>query len=401
VRGGIDTGEATVGVFGDGEWSLFTVVGAPVVHAGWLAGYAVHGEVLATAAAVLHSGLAAELDDPSTISVHTADLQVYRLRVPREVAALPTEELPDDETISDTGRTRPGARANLGTAPERIEVGTELGGRFRVLSRLGRGGMGAVYEVEDRAVGESVALKLVDTGAADRERIRREVRLARLVTHENVCRVFDLHLFGEQPAVTMELIRGTSLGAHLREGRLELDRLLRWAIPMCNGLRAAHACGIVHRDLKPSNVLIEDSGRPVLVDFGIARPAAEESGKKFEGTLDYVSPEQLQSYRSNALSDIYSMGVVMFQMATGTLPFTGESALARAMARGTDDPADPTSIVPDLHPGLVALILRCLEREPTSRFSRIADVSNNLERIAFQVGCAWRERVPVDASVAR
>jgi len=397
VRGGVDTGEATVGVFGEGEWGLFTVVGAPVVHAGWLANYAVPGEVLATAATVVDSGGAIDLEEPSTVSVQSADLQVYGLPVPEAVAAPPNDELPGEETLSDTGRTSSGPRSNLGSAPEQIENDTVLGGRFRVRSRLGHGGMGAVYEVEDQALGEPVAIKLFDRGAADRERIRREVRLARLVTHENVCRVFDLHFFAEQPAVTMELIRGSSLSVLLREGRLELDRFLRWAIPMCNGLRAAHACGIVHRDLKPSNVLIEDTGRPVLVDFGIARAAAEQPGKKFEGTLDYVAPEQLLSYRSDALSDVYSMGVVMFKMATGTLPFTGESALARAMARGTDDPIDPVEVVPDLHPSLAALILRCLERDPACRFSRVADVANNLERIAFQVGCPWRERIPLDS----
>jgi len=402
VRGGVSSGMATVGAFGSGDWSLFTAVGDPIVEAGCLTDYAAYGEVLAAAHTAVSAGAVDPGTEPFEVSLRDRTLEAYRLPVPDAVSSQSIEVLPPGQTITDTDQTLvtgPSRRSET----ERIELGATLGGRFRIARKLGGGGMGTVYEAEDLVVGDTVALKMFrGESPRDEERIRREVRLTRLVTHANVCRVFDLHVLAGRPGLTMELIRGASLRAHLELGAVDLDQLLRWAIPACNGLRAAHACGILHRDLKPENILIEETGRPVLVDFGIARPVAGKLNDSFEGTLDYVAPEQVVDNRSDARSDIFSFGVVLFEMATNRLPYVGETALVRALARGSEAAIDPLAIVPGLNPGLAALITRCLAREPTGRFARVADLFDGLQRIALRAGCAWREvRPPGRPTVAR
>ena len=260
-----------------------------------------------------------------------------------------------------------------------LEAGERFANRYVVLRMLGVGGMGAVYAVRDDAVGETVALKILTLDVGGRstevlERFRREVRVARRVTHRNVARTFDLGEHGGIHFLTMELVEGESLDARLaRQGRLPIAVGAEIAIQICEGLAAAHAAGVVHRDLKPANVLCARSGRVVLTDFGIARALADDGASAkvktagIVGTPAYMAPEQVSGGVADARADLYALGVVLYELVTGELPFDGDSPMAAAVARLLRDPEDPRTHMPDLPAELAALVLRCLAREPAGR----------------------------------
>jgi serine/threonine-protein kinase len=199
------------------------------------------------------------------------------------------------------------------------------------------------------------------------------------VTHPNVCRVFDLQILEGLACLTMELIDGRSLAVVLHESPPSAARALGWSLQICDALAAAHACGIVHRDLKPDNVLIEKTGRIVIADFGIARPldgmTAQNEG--IAGTLDYLAPEQLDTDAPplDARSDVYALGVLLFELFTRELPFVGPQPVQRALARCTQPPRDPADVVPAIDARLRAVILRCLQRDLNERFQRVVDVA--------------------------
>ncbi|WP_240359328.1 protein kinase domain-containing protein [Pyxidicoccus trucidator] len=254
-------------------------------------------------------------------------------------------------------------------------AGSELfAGRYELLGLVGRGGMGAVYRVRDTLVGDVVALKVLEVGPAPApewmERFRREVRLARRISHGHVARTFDLGEHAGRLYLTMEFVEGQNLQQLLeRERALAPARAARIALALCEGLAAAHAAGVVHRDLKPANVLVEAGGRVVLTDFGIARAVAGEVSSRTQGLVGtplYMAPEQLESGEVDARADLYAMGLLLYQLLTGEPPFTGESAMAVAFARLRQPPPDPRlrASVPD---ALAEVVLACLAREPADR----------------------------------
>jgi TolB-like protein/Tfp pilus assembly protein PilF len=265
-------------------------------------------------------------------------------------------------------------------APKRADVPEATGdaelfaGRYAMLGLVGRGGMGAVYRVRDTLVGDVVALKVLELGPTPApewlERFRREVRLARRISHTHVARTFDLGEHTGRLFLTMEYVEGENLQALLeRERALAPARAARIVLALCEGLAAAHAAGVVHRDLKPANVLVEAGGRVVLTDFGIARAVAGEAASHTQGLVGtplYMAPEQLESGEVDARADLYAVGLVLYQLLTGEPPFTGESAMAVAFARLRQPPPDPRlrAPVPD---ALAALVLACLAREPSER----------------------------------
>ncbi len=262
-------------------------------------------------------------------------------------------------------------------------------GRYQIEREVGRGGMGTVYRALDVMVGDVVALKILDAGATPTvdqlEWFRREVRLARRITHPNVARTHDMGEQGGTHYITMELVEGTTLhallGARPRADddddvqaprrRLEPGQAVRIAIAVCDGLAAAHAAGVVHRDLKPANVLIDHGGRVVLTDFGIARALSEEqAGARTQGVVGtplYMAPEQLSGTPVDARADLYALGLMLFEMLTGVLPFAGKNPLAAALARLTEAAPDPRSVHPGLAAPICALVLECLAREPGAR----------------------------------
>jgi tetratricopeptide (TPR) repeat protein/tRNA A-37 threonylcarbamoyl transferase component Bud32/TolB-like protein len=278
--------------------------------------------------------------------------------------------------------------ARVAGAPS-FSPGLLIAGRYRVAAFIAQGGMGEVYEVEDLELRDRVALKTVRPeiaeGALAIDRFRREIQLARKVTHPNACRIFDVSHHRPDPAgtpivfLTMELLRGETLAQRLRRGPLG-GELLPIARQVAAGLDAAHQAGIVHRDLKPGNILlVPRPGAPpraVVTDFGLARLAAGAQaagltltgGEGVVGTPAYLAPEQLEGGEITPAVDVYAFGIVLYEMVSGTVPFLADSVLATAIKRLKEPPASPRLHVPDLDPRWEQAILRCLERDPAARF---------------------------------
>ena len=246
-----------------------------------------------------------------------------------------------------------------------------MASRYRIIALLGKGGMGEVYRADDLTLGQAVALKfLPDEAVHDEamlERFRNEVRMARRVSHPNVCRVYDVGEVDGQTFFTMEYVDGEDLGSLLRRiGRLPADKALEIARELCAGLAAAHAKGVLHRDLKPANIMLDGRGQVVITDFGLAGVADNIRGPEVRsGTPAYMSPEQLTGKEVTMRSDIYALGLVLYEVFTGKRAFAEAPALVRA--RGEHTPSRPSSVVKDLDPIVEKVILRCLEAEPSSR----------------------------------
>jgi serine/threonine protein kinase len=267
----------------------------------------------------------------------------------------------DDDTLAGSTPTITGATTDL---PELVA------NRYRIVRWLGGGGMGRVYEAIDTELNERVALKVLRAGLTDDalERFRREVRLTRRVQHRNVARMFDIGDHEGDRFLTMELVEGDSLSKELG-APMGWRRLQSLAIQICEGLEAAHDLGIVHRDLKPDNILIERANdRAVITDFGIAR-SMDDAGVTQEGavvgTPRYMAPEQLSGRAIDKRADIFALGVMLYELSTGSRPWPGDNAISIAVAQATQ-PLSPLrySSLPN---GFTALVTRCLEIEPARR----------------------------------
>ncbi len=269
-----------------------------------------------------------------------------------------------------------------------------LADRYEVLALLGVGGMGRVYRVHDRALDETVALKLLRrelVGAPDMvERFRREVKLARKVTSPHVVRTFDLGQHEDEYFLTMEYVEGRSLANLLEDGPLAIDEVVRIARAACAGLVAAHAAGVLHRDLKPDNILVATDGRIAITDFGIARAqtpgptsGATETLERFVGTPAYMAPEQVDGVAPiGPATDVYAFGAIIFEMLANRRAFIGDDPIRVAIARLTAEPPDPRAhrSVPD---ALADLVLRCLARDPSQRFADGAQLAAALAALAM------------------
>ena len=257
--------------------------------------------------------------------------------------------------------------------------GTELvAGRYRIVRWLGGGGMGRVYEAVDIELDERVALKVLRPGLSEDaiERFRREVKLTRRIQHRNVARMFDIGEHRGEKFLTMELVNGESLKPG--GNPLPWSQLKAIAEQICAGLAAAHATGIVHRDLKPDNILLEaGTGRAVITDFGIAR-TSEDAGVTqvgaVNGTPRYMSPEQLAGREVDTRSDLFSLGVMLFELATGERPWPGDNAIAVAVAQATSEPRAMDTQTTDIPPAFGEVIAACLQLEPEQRPATAAEV---------------------------
>ena len=321
-----------------------------------------------------------------------------------------------DETANSAQISKEKLRASFGSI---FPIGTILQSRFRIVRMLGQGGMGEVYEAEDFVLKENIAIKaMLPQLATDehfRERFRREVLLARKVAHPNVCRIFEVYsgtpsseggqtAGASPPFITMELLRGQTLAEFLKtkgenEGniypetgkrRLAFEEALPLITQMLDALRAAHAAEVIHRDFKSSNVFLATRAGPtearvVVTDFGLARLAETDgagthslTGENMVGTALYMAPEQVEGGRIEKAADIYGLGVVMYEMATGTWPFVGRTPNETAHLRLKNKPTAPKQLVPSLHATWNAVILRCLERNPADRFQNAEEVLDAL-----------------------
>jgi tetratricopeptide (TPR) repeat protein len=286
----------------------------------------------------------------------------------------------------------PGAGTSWPTYVGRItqlEPGTEFGPRYRIEAMIGEGGMGTVYKAYDRDLDRVVALKLLraeltaDTDAM--RRFKQELLLASKISHKNILRIHDLGDAGGIKFISMAFVEGEDLHAVLkREGKLSVERTLSIARQLCGALEAAHNEGVVHRDLKPHNVMLDKSGTAFISDFGLAKSldagavGMTRTGE-YLGTPRYMAPEQVEAKPVDHRTDLYSLGLILYEMATGDVPFTGQTTLQLMYQRVKEKPKNPKDLNPDLPDYLVKVIMRCLETKAERRYQSAAEILHDLD----------------------
>jgi Flp pilus assembly protein TadD/TolB-like protein len=284
-----------------------------------------------------------------------------------------------------------GARTSADRA-SLIPIDTVFASRYRIRRSLGAGGMGAVYLAFDQALDVDVALKViranvvgddVESSNGFEHRFKQELLLARQISHPNVLRIHDLGEAGGIKYITMSYVEGADLAALLRSGSLPLPRLLHMATQLASGLEAAHAAGVVHRDLKPQNILVDATDRLYISDFGLAKSL--EPGTlgltrtgDFLGTPLFAAPEQVQGTAVDHRADVYAYGLILYQMATGSMAFAGDTAFEVMFKRLRENPPNPKSRRPDLPSYLDGIVMRCLEKEPANRYQSVTEVLADL-----------------------
>lgn len=275
------------------------------------------------------------------------------------------------ETIAVSVTAIPQARPS--STKERFPPGTLLASRYRIISRLGKGGMGEVFRADDLILGQPVALKFLPESAKSNvnllTRFYDEVRIARQISHKNVCRVYDIGEVDGQPYLSMEYIDGEDLGSLLRRiGRLPADKATEFARKLCAGVAAAHAQGVLHRDLKPANIMIDSRGELRVTDFGLAAIAEQLQGDEIRnGTPAYMAPEQLTGREVSVQSDLYAAGLILYEMFTGRKPFEADTIADMTRLRQESRITNPSTLVGDLDKNVERAILRCLEPDPKMR----------------------------------
>jgi serine/threonine protein kinase/tetratricopeptide (TPR) repeat protein len=285
----------------------------------------------------------------------------------------------DQSTAADVPRDAEGPGGSL-------SPGTILAERYEVLKMLGEGGMGAVYKAMDRELDRIVALKVIRSELADKpdilQRFKQELILARLVTHRNVIRIFDLGVSGNIKFITMDFVEGRDLKSVLTEQRkLSAGKACDIIRQICLGLEAAHTEGVVHRDLKPQNIMLDSQGRVYLMDFGLARSmelvGMTRTGAML-GTPAYMSPEQAKGEKVDARTDLFSLGIIFYELVTGTLPYQAESMMATLIKRAKEPPVPPNQVDPSVPPAVNDAIMKCLQIKLERRYQTAGEILADL-----------------------
>lgn len=280
-----------------------------------------------------------------------------------------------------------------------LRTGDVVADRYRIEQRLGAGGMGVVYRATDLELEDEVAIKVLKLRDMEEDqrvsRFKQEIRLARKIVHTNVCRIYDFGSWGELRFVTMELLDGQTLDDLMGSGEVvDLETRLGLFRGLLAGLEAAHEAGIIHRDIKPQNVMVTGDGRSVLMDFGIARQFQSEeitTTGEVVGTPVYMAPERLLGREVDQRCDIYSLGVILFELITGRQPFAGNTVFEIAQHQINDPVPSPREVDPDIPTWLDLIVLKMLEKNPEHRFQSVAQVMTVLSQ--------EREKDPVQRRV--
>jgi serine/threonine protein kinase/tetratricopeptide (TPR) repeat protein len=287
----------------------------------------------------------------------------------------------------------------LETPKEELSTGSTFAGRYQIIEQLGTGGMGKVYRAVDKKLNEEITLKLIKPEiASDKktvERFSNELKLARKIVHKNVGRMYELMEAEGIHFITMEYVPGQDLEGLIRQtGQLTIGKAISVAKQVCEGLAEAHRLGVVHRDLKPGNIMIDKEGNARIMDFGIAR-SVRAKGITAEGmiigTPEYMSPEQAEAKEVDSRSDIYSLGVVLYEMVTGRAPFKGETPLSVAMKHKSEKPPDPRELNAQAPLDLSQVILRCMEKDKEKRYQSSEELISELTKI--EKGIPATERI--------
>ncbi len=302
-------------------------------------------------------------------------------------------QLPSSEEISVS------LTETLETPKKELTTGSTFAGRYQIIEELGKGGMGKVYKVLDNKINEKIALKLIKPEIASNkkiiERFSNELKMARKISHRNVGRMYHL---GEQEGthyITMEFVPGEDLKSMIRmSGQLGIRTAVNIAKQVCEGLSEAHRLGVVHRDLKPQNIMIDKEGNTKIMDFGIARSVKAKgitgSGVMI-GTPEYMSPEQVEGEKIDHRSDIYSLGVVLYEMVTGEVPFDGETPLSIALKHKDEIPGDPRNLNIQIPEDFSRVILKCMEKNRDKRYRNAAEMLSALTRIEKDISTTKKE----------
>ncbi|HVR44006.1 MAG TPA: protein kinase [Thermoanaerobaculia bacterium] len=394
---GISTGEYVAGALELASQSGLAFVGDAPLLALLFAWEAPTGHALVS----LESAQAA--GEEITAAGSRDEVRLRWLPSPIPVLSLPLRSIA-------TGIMRaPGAQSAATVATLRIDGMPQVGevdvrpgelfaGRYRIEETVGRGGMGVVYKAHDEQLDEVVALKVLPGDAISRapeqvDRFKREIRLARRITHRNVLRTYDWGEFEAAYFISMEFVRGYTLAQYLEKTPLPPLRVaLGIARQICRGLDAAHEQGIIHRDIKPQNVLIDQKGEVKLMDFGIARMTEASDGMTAAGliigTPHYMSPEQVQGKTLDPRSDVYAMGVLLYELVAGRKPFDAPALTAVLTAHMTETPRPPIELRPDVGEQINAIILRCLAKDPKQRYASAGPLLSELERVRAAAAAA-------------
>ncbi len=289
---------------------------------------------------------------------------------------------------------------------EELTTGSTFAERYQIIEELGKGGMGKVYKVHDTKIKEKIALKLIKPEIAkDKKTIERfsnELRLTRKIRHKNVCQMFDLGEVQGTQFITMEYVPGEDLSSSIRRfGQLPVGKSISIANQICEGLAEAHRLGVVHRDLKSNNIMIDQEGNVRIMDFGIARSLEAKSitdAGVMIGTPEYMSPEQVEGKETDQRSDIYSLGIILYEMVTGRVPFQGDTPFTIGMKHKSEMPENPKELNTQIPDDLNNVILKCLDKDKEKRYQSTGEVRSELVNIEKEIPTTERivtERKPL------